>query len=471
MKDFKKIFTNKAPLVEALAEYSKHPCVQFHIPGHTRGNAILPAFKEILNQNVSLIDTTDEFDNLGTLHPATGAIKEAQDLCAKAFGAKKSYFLLNGSTIGNLVLAITKIKPKDKVIIARNSHRSVISGMIFADANPIWLLPEKLEKWGIWGAITPQMVEKSILENQDAKLVWVTSPTYEGVVSDIEGISKVCKKYGVALFVDEAHGTLWNFSDRLPKPALQCGADAVVHSFHKTAGSFSQSSVLHISKTSSLQTDEIESNLRLIHTTSPSILLLTSLDAARTYLSSSEGQQLIDDNIKRATYIRNELQKIDNIRVLDNGDNINIDPTKIYLQVEGMSGARVETILELEFQTEIESSNNKGLLVLSNIGNTQEEADFLVQSLKQIAKASFSELEHIEHTIYMPLITPEIVYSPRDAFYKDKEKVLIKNAVGRICAEVVAECPPGIFILLPGERITKEHLHYLQNYEKLYVLK
>ena len=257
MEETKKTFVNKAPLVEALGEYSKHPCVQFHIPGHTRGNAILPKFKEVLNQNVSLLDTTDEFDNLGTLHPATGAIKEAQELCAKAFGVQKSFFLLNGSTIGNLALAITKIKPKDKVIIARNSHRSVISGMIFADANPVWLLPEKLEKWGIWGAITPEMVENSIKENPDAKLVWITNPTYEGVVSDVAGISKICKKYGITLFVDEAHGSLWNFSDRLPKSAIDCGADAVVHSFHKTAGSFSQSSVLHIPNNSSIKIDEI----------------------------------------------------------------------------------------------------------------------------------------------------------------------------------------------------------------------
>lgn len=471
MENYKQTFVNKAPLVEALKEYSKHPCVQFHIPGHTRGNAILPAFKEILDQNVSLIDTTDEFDNLGTLHPATGAIKEAQVLCAKAFGAQKSFFLLNGSTIGNLVLAITKIKPKDKVIIARNSHRSVISGMIFADANPIWLLPNKLDNWGIWGCITPEMVEDSIKKNPDAKLVWVTSPTYEGVVSDVEGIAKVCKKYGITLFVDEAHGTLWNFSDRLPKSALQCGADAVVHSFHKTAGSFSQSSVLHISKNSSLKIDEIESNLRLIHTTSPSILLLSSLDAARAYLSSKEGLKLIEDNIDRANYIRQELQKINGVRVLDNEDNILIDPTKIYIQVEGMSGARVETILELEFQVEVESSNNKGLLALSNIGNTKNEADFFIDAIRQIAKASFSELEHIEHLIYMPLIDPEIVYSPRDAFYMDSEKVFTKNAVGRICAEVIAECPPGIFILLPGERITQEHIHYLQNYEHIHVLK
>lgn len=471
MEENKKTFVNKAPLVDALSEYSKHPCVQFHIPGHTRGNAILPKFKEVLNQNVSLIDTTDEFDNLGTLHPATGAIKEAQELCAKAFGVQKSFFLLNGSTIGNLALAITKIKPKDKVIIARNSHRSVISGMIFADANPVWLLPEKLEKWGIWGAITPEMVEQSIQENPDAKLVWITNPTYEGVVSDVEGISKICKKYDITLFVDEAHGSLWNFSNRLPKSAIDCGADAVVHSFHKTAGSFSQSSVLHIPKNSSLKIDEIESNLRLIHTTSPSILLLSSLDAARAYLSSSEGKKAIEDNIDRANYIREELEKTEHVHVLNSGQDVNIDPTKMYIQIDGMTGARVETILELEFQTEIESSNNKGFLALSNIGNTKQEADFFISSIKQIAKASFSELEHIEHTIYMPMINPEIVYSPRDAFYMDKEKVFTHQSVGRICAEVIAECPPGIFILLPGERITQEHLHYLKNYEQLHVLK
>ena len=222
----------KAPIVEALKQAYETPSYQFHIPGHTRGNGSLPEFKKLIGKKALCIDTTDEFDGLGTLHPATGPIKEAQELAAQAFGAKKTFFLINGSTAGNLALAMSLTGKGKKIITNRNCHRSILTGMIISGAEPLWLIPKKFDEWGIWGNVTPESVEEMLTKNPDASMVWITNPTYEGVVSDIKSISEICKKHNVPLIVDEAHACLWNFNNHLPTSALKLGADAVVHSLH-----------------------------------------------------------------------------------------------------------------------------------------------------------------------------------------------------------------------------------------------
>lgn len=459
-----------APLVQALENATISPKIQLHIPGHTRGEGLFPDFKNLLEKKAVYLDTTDEFDNLGTLHPETGPIKEAQLLAAKAFGAAKSFFLLNGSTIGNLALALTLLKPNSKAIIGRNCHRSVVTGLILSGANPIWVKPKKLENWSIWGHICPYDIENLLEKNNDVSVVWITSPTYEGIVSDIQEISNICHKYGVPLLVDEAHGCLWNFNDKLPTSALHLGADAVVHSMHKTGGSFSQSSILHLSKNSLIDQEVLATNLRLLHTTSPSILLLTSIDAARAYLSSKEGKLLIDKAINHAQYIRDSLKDIKKVNILSASDNLTIDPTKIYLTIDGISGARIETILKVDYNIEIESTCDNGVLVLSNIGNSFDEIKYFCSCIKNIAYSNLADISAFEQTKFMPLLTPNIVMTPREAFYKEKKKVKKEEAIGAISAEIIAECPPGIFILTPGEIITEDHLPYLTKYNEISII-
>ena len=179
----------KAPIVEALKKAYENPTYQFHIPGHTKGNGTLPDFRKLIGKKALMIDTTDEFDGLGTLHPATGPIKEAQELAAKAFGAKRTFFLLNGSTAGNLALAMGLTKKGQRILTNRNCHRSVLTGMIISGAEPLWLIPERFDDWGIWGNITPENVEEQLKLHGDISMVWITNPTYEGVVSDIKAIS------------------------------------------------------------------------------------------------------------------------------------------------------------------------------------------------------------------------------------------------------------------------------------------
>ncbi len=461
----------KAPIVEALKQAYENPTYQFHIPGHTRGNGTLPDFKKLIGTKALTVDTTDEFDNLGTLHPATGPIKEAQELAAKAFGAKKTFFLLNGSTAGNLAIAMGLTKKGQRILTNRNCHRSILTGLIISGAEPVWLVPKRFDDWGIWGNVTPESVEEALSTHDDISMVWITNPTYEGVVSDIKSISAICKRYKVPLIVDEAHACLWNFNKHLPTPALQLGADAVVHSLHKTGGSMSQSSMLHIAENSSIDVDAVEKALKLLHTTSPSLILLASLDAARANLESPRGKKQLERAIANAKYLRREIEQMEHIHDLKPDFGYMTDVTKVFIRADGLSGKRLESILEIEFGIEVESASDAGLLLLSNLGNTRKDMEYLVESLKKIDKSNYSDICYLENRKHMPMLTPIIKMSLREAFYSEKETIPKDLAVGRISAEVIAECPPGIAVLLPGELITKAHLPYLTDYDFIEVIK
>ncbi|MCD8025192.1 MAG: aminotransferase class V-fold PLP-dependent enzyme [Candidatus Gastranaerophilales bacterium] len=458
--------TAYAPLVERLSDYKKNPSIGFHIPGHNRGLAVNQQFKELIGQDAFLVDTTDEFDNLGTLHPSSGAIKEAMDMAALCYGSKKTFFVTSGSTVSNLAIAFGSIMPGDEIIAARNSHRSVLTGMILTGAIPIWLYPKKNEDWAIYGAIEPLELEKKLEENKNVKLVWVTNPTYEGVLSDMKSIIDICHKRGIPLVADEAHGSIWNFNDRLPVSALKLGADAVVHSLHKTGGAMTQSSLLHIGKNSLLDENRIEHALKLLHTTSPSILLLAGLDAARANLESGIGKNLTDNAIENAKFFREKASAIPRVSILEG----NVDVTKIFLKIKGLSGKRLESVLELDFNIEIESASDEGILILSNIGNTLSEFEYLLFAINKIANSNYPDLAHLEDVKFMPLTAVNAVMTPREAYFSKKVRVKKEDSIGRISAEVIALCPPGISVLLPGEIISKEHLPYLSDYSEIEVI-
>lgn len=460
-----------APIVEALKTAYKNPTYQFHIPGHTKGLGTLTDFRNLVGKKALQVDTTDEFDNLGTLTPATGPVKEAQELAAQAFGAKRTFFLLNGSTIGNLAIAMGLTKKGQKVIVNRNCHRSVLTGLIISGADPLWVLPEKFPQWGLWGNIKAEDIEKLLNENDDVSMVWITNPTYEGVVSDVRAIADVCNKYDVPLIVDEAHGCLWNFNSKLPETSLNLGADIVVHSLHKTGGSMSQSSMLHISKDSKINAEDVERALMLLHTTSPSLMLLGSLDAARANLQSSKGQKQINRAISNAKYLRSEIDKMQHIHQLKSDFGYKTDVTKIFIKADGLSGKRLESILEIDFGIEVESASDEGILILSNIGNKRSDFEYLADCLHKIDQHNYKDIYYLENKRHMPMLVPIIKKSLRDAYFSEKEIIPKEQAIGRLSGEVVAECPPGISILLPGELITQEHLPYLTDYDKIEVLK
>lgn len=461
----------KAPIVEALKKAYENPTYQFHIPGHTKGNGSLPEFRKLIGKKALSIDTTDEFDNLGTLHPATGPIKEAQELAAKAFGAKRTFFLLNGSTVGNLAFAMGLTKKGQKIITNRNCHRSILTGLIISGAEPLWVVPNRLEEWGIWGNISPESIEEMLKTHDDVGMVWITNPTYEGVISDIKSIALICKKYNVPLIVDEAHASLWNFNNHLPDSALKLGADAVLHSLHKTGGSMSQSSMLHVAENSKINIAALEKALKLLHTTSPSMLLLASLDAARANLESPRGRKQLERAVQNAKYLRREIDKLEHIHHLQPDFGYKTDVTKVFIKADGLSGKRLESILEIDFNIEVESASDEGLLLLSNMGNTRSDLQYLVKCLQKIDQNNYSDICYLENKKHMPMLAPIIKMSLRDAFFAEKETLPKDKCIDRIAGEVIAECPPGIAVLLPGELITEAHMPYLVDYDFLEVIK
>ena len=188
---------NHTPLLDAMESYKKEPMTGFHIPGHNRGCGIHPKFQQLVGLDCLNLDTTDEFDNLGTLHPATGAIKKAQELAAITYNAKRTFFVTGGSTIANLALAFALTSPFDEVLIGRNCHRSVLTGLIISGAKVNWVIPKKLDNWSIFGNIEASDIEEKLKHNINIKLVWITNPTYEGVVSDIKKIAECRISYYV----------------------------------------------------------------------------------------------------------------------------------------------------------------------------------------------------------------------------------------------------------------------------------
>ena len=457
----------KAPIVEALIKAYEKKSYHFHIPGHTRGQGVYKPFKDFMGEKFFRCDMTDEFDGIGTLNPPTGPIKEAEEMCAKLFGAQKSLFLLNGSTVGNIAIAMALSLQGKKIIVNRNCHRSVLTGMIVSGAEPLWVIPQKLDDWSLWGKINPDDIEKLLDTHNDVEMVWLTNPTYEGVVSDIKSISKICKKHNVPLVVDEAHGTLWKFNEAFPTPSLDLGADIVVQSFHKTGGSMAQTSVMHIAKDTNFDVEALVHSLRLLQTTSPSVILLAGLDAARAQLETEEGAHNIQTAIDNANYLRNEIRQLKHIKQLEQHP---CDPTKIFIKAEHLSGIQLESVLEKDYNTEVESASDRGLLILSNIGNERKDFEYLAKVLKEIDGKNYTDAKP-DKKKHMPMLVPEIKMNLRKAFYSEKEEVNKEDAIGRISAEVIAECPPGIAVLLPGELITEAHLPYLEDYDELEVVK
>ena len=455
-------------MVEALKRAVETGSYHFHIPAHTRGKGIYLPFSKFVGKKFFKYDMTDEFDGIGTLNPPTGPIKEAEELCAKLFNAQKSLFLLNGSTVGNIAIAMALSLQGKKIILNRNCHRSVLTGLIVSGAEPLWVIPQKLNDWSIWGKIMPEDIEQLLEKNSDVEMVWLTNPTYEGVVSDIKSVSKICKKYNIPLVIDEAHGTLWKFNDEFPEPALDCGADIVVQSFHKTGGSMAQTSVLHIAKNTRFDVEALVHSLKLLQTTSPSVILLAGLDAARANFETEQGLKNIQSAIDNAKYLSNEIDKLKTISRLVQAP---CDITKIFIKSGNLTGIQLEKILEEDYNVEVEAASDKGVLLLSNIGNKRSEFKYLAHALREIDLNDYSKRFKPENKKHMPMLVPKIKMNLRSAFYAPKEEVRKEDSIGRISAEVIAECPPGIAVLLPGEQITKEHLPYLESYEVLKVVK
>ncbi|KRD82454.1 arginine decarboxylase [Bacillus sp. Root147] len=454
----------QTPLFTALLEHANKNPIQFHIPGHKKGNGMDPEFKEFIGENALSIDLIN-IAPLDDLHQPRGIIKQAQDLAAEAFGADHTFFSIQGTSGVIMAMIMSVCGPCDKIIVPRNVHKSIMSGIVLTGATPIFIHPQVDPDLGISHGVPPESIEKALKQHPDAKAVLVINPTYFGIAGDLRKIVEITHSYNIPVLVDEAHGVHIHFHDELPLSAMQAGADMAATSVHKLGGSMTQSSILNV-QGKLVSPERIQAILSMLTTTSTSYILLASLDAARKSLAT-EGQALLEGTIRMAEKARVLINEIDYLycvgrEILDTPATYAIDSTKIIVSVKklGITGYAVEKWLREKFNIEVEMSDLYNILCIITPGDKEEDLLRLVYALRELSIEFKHQSDlHVNTAVLLPDI-PVLALTPRDAFYAETEVVSFEESVGRIIAEFVMVYPPGIPIFIPGEIITEENLLY-----------
>lgn len=451
---------DRAPLLDAMNEYQTNRVVKFDVPGHQggRGNKRLLDFlgESCLKNDVN---SMKPLDNL--CHPVS-VIREAQELAADAFGAENAFFIVNGATGAVQAMVMSVCKSGEKIILPRNVHRSAINALVVCGAVPVYVNPGINKELGIPLGMTADEVERAILENPDAKAVLVNNPTYYGICSDLKRIVEAAHKHGLLVLCDEAHGTHFYFGEDLPVNGMAAGADMAAVSVHKTGGSLTQSAMLLMGK--GVNADYVRQVINLTQTTSASYLLMVSLDLARQNLAL-HGREFYAKTVEFAEYARGEINAIGGYYAfgeeLCNGrDFFAFDKTKlsVHTRAMGLAGIEVYDLLRDEYDIQIEFGDIGNILAIITGGDRALEIERLVSALSEIKRlygrspSGLYDHEYINPTVDLP---------PQKAFYADRISLPIEETAGRICGEFVMCYPPGIPILAPGERITRDILDYI----------
>lgn len=456
-----KIDQNKAPIYEALQRFREMRVVPFDVPGHKhgRGNPELASF--LGEQCVSIdVNSMKPLDNL--CHPVS-VIKEAELLVADAFGAAHAFLMVGGTTSSVQSMVLSACKRGDKIILPRNVHRSVINALVLCGAVPVYVNPEVDIKLGISLGMQREQVARVIAENPDAVAVLVNNPTYYGICSDLRAIVKMAHDANMLCLVDEAHGTHFYFGENMPISAMQAGADMAAVSMHKSGGSLTQSSLLLIGE--KINPGHVRQIINLTQTTSGSYLLMSSLDISRRNLAL-RGKSVFAKVVDMAEYAREEINSIGGYyafgkELINKNSVYDFDPTKLSIHTRdiGLAGIEVYDILRDEYDIQIEFGDIGNVLAYLSIGDRPQEVERLVSALAEIRRRYQKDPAGLLSQEYLD---PEVVASPQEAFYANKKSLPINESAGCVCSEFVMCYPPGIPILAPGERITKEILDYIQ---------
>lgn len=458
-----KLNQNQTPLFDALKKYYLDGTVSFHVPGHKQGNGI-PEFRDFVGTNVLGIDATIMAD-LDSICSPTGVIRQAELLTADAYGVDDAHFLVNGTTSGIQAMIVAVCRPGDKIIVPRNAHQSVIGGLILSGASPVYIEPVIDQELGIAMGITVDAVRRAISQHPDAKAIFVINPTYYGMASPLEEIVRIAHAHGLAVLVDEAHGAHFHFHPNLPVSAAQAGADLAAVSAHKTLGSMTQSSFLLVNERF-VSSQHVKSVMNLTQTTSPSYVLMASLDVARKQ-AALRGHSLLEQVLELTTAARTTLNDLDGLYVFG-PDKIGqpgchaYDNTKLAIHVRGLNitGHEVNCLLRERYGIQVELSDIYNVLAIGAIGDTQASFDRLVAALQGIAAEHHGGVRSSTE-IRLPEFPP-LEYLPREAFYSEQDIVPLEEAEGRISAETIMAYPPGIPIIVPGERFTADVIAYIR---------
>jgi arginine decarboxylase len=445
-----------APLFESLRQFVERGQAPFYSPGHKGGRTLDPWFRE----HIAAIDLNNLPDT-DTLHCPEGPILEAERLIADAWGVGQSFILVQGSTSGNITVALSALRPDEPVLIARNAHKSVLAGLVQVGARPVWLEPRWDDRFGVAHGLDADVVERGFRDS-GAKALWLLHPTYYGTTGDIAALSELSRRHDATLLVDGAHSPHFAFHPDLPTPGESAGAAATVQSVHKILSGLSQAAVLHIDP-AVLDPASVRRGLQLIQTTSPHFAIMASIDLARREMML-HGRELLEQALQRARDAATRLAAVPGLRVLRPDDLAGastglhqLDETKLLIGTSGLAADARDIVKRLNrvHGVQPELSGTGHVLCISTIGNTDDDFERLVSGFAEVAKHAGRKSADAKTGLIGDLLAvrPETVLTPREAFFAADEAVSLQAAAGRIAAEAITPYPPGIPLVMPGERL------------------
>lgn len=446
-------------MYDCCREYAEHGLYPFHMPGHKRN----PAFKA---WGLSMEMDFTEIDGLDNLHYPEGIILEAEERMARLYGVKRSYFLVGGSTCGILAAVSACVPARGRIAMGRNCHKSVYHAVELKDLTPSYLYPD--EKGIINGDIKADAVNNMLKLYPDIKAVIITSPSYDGVISDIRSITRIVHEAGAVLIVDEAHGAHLKFSSYFPSSSVDEGADLVIQSFHKTLPALTQAAVLHVCS-DRVDLFRLERFLDIYQTSSPSYLIMASIDRCVEFLEK-EGRQAFERYICLLEDCRRKLSENQSIRLYEpDPDLFAYDRSKILLipQIEGMTGVLFADILRKKYGLETEMALRDYCLCLTSVGDSQQGFESLARAVEDIGKRKSDYIsDGFEKKEEIVLPVPEMVMNPSQAAEVSWEKIALAESTGRISVEYIYLYPPGIPLVVPGERMTGQLIENMRRYKR-----
>jgi len=460
----------RAPYLEALRAYARRDPGRFHVPGHVGGPGADPGLVEAIGAAAFEIDIPALTHGIDA-GAAPTPFQMAQELAAEAWGAKRTWFLINGASQGNHAACLSLAQGGDRVVVQRNVHSSTIDGLVLSGMRPTFAAPALDAELGIAHCLEPAELERALDQTPNAVGAIVVSPTYFGAVADVRALAEVAHGHRVPLVVDEAWGAHLAFHDALPEDALSAGADLVISSTHKLAGSLTQSAMLHIGHGADGLLDEhiVDRAVTLVESTSPSALLSGSLDGARRQ-AATLGRELLEETIEALGRARSAICELPGLDVLDErligrpGVH-DYDPLRLAVDVRGtgVSGYALAEVMRDQDDINLELAGENVIVAVFGMGRgTAERADRLVAGLAHAIEHFGAVPAEERQTLGEPPPWGPLEMSPREAFLGGQEVVPLEDAVGRIAAESLAAYPPGIPNVLPGERLTAETLDYIQ---------
>jgi lysine decarboxylase len=457
------------PYLDALIAYAERDPGRFHVPGHKGGAGADSKLREAIGHETLDLDIPAGIEGIDVApDPADTPFQQAQRLAAQAWGARRSWFLVNGGSGGNHALCLALAHTGDRVVVQRNVHSSIIDGLVLSGLRPSFVAPELDPELGIAHCLTPEALDAALEGEPDAGGVMIVSPTYFGAVADIEALAEVAHSRDVPLIVDEAWGAHLRFSGEVPTSALELGADAVLSSIHKIIGSLTQSAIVHLSDSGRIDEAVLDRAVTLVESTSPNAVLTASLDTARRH-AAVHGDELIAETVSSLGELRERIRAIPGLDVLDErlvgAPSVHAwDPFRLVVDVRGTgaTGHRIARLMRETDDVNLELFSEHVVVAVFGIGERASETGTrLVDALEHAIERLGEEDEEVTAPFAEPPPWGPMERTPREAFLAAQEVVPFDAAAGRIAAESLAAYPPGVPNVLPGERLTRETLEYI----------